>query len=72
VHFSHNHLFSFSFSYNIPRCLQVIAEEVASKEINEEKSLSFEFVQGLLGTLDSEWSRLVVRGLLSRMMSGVL
>ena len=40
-----------------------------SDEINH--VLSFELVQGLLGTLDSEWSRLAVRGLLSNMLSGI-
>ena len=38
-------------------------------EINH--ALSFELVQGLLGTLDSEWSKLAVRGLLSSMLSGI-
>ena len=36
----------------------------------EEASVSFEFVQGLLETLDSEWSKVVVRGLLSSLLSG--
>ena len=39
---------------------------------NEGASLSHEFVQGLLGTLESEWSRVAVRGLLSSFLSGNL
>lgn len=38
---------------------------------NEGPSLSYEFFQGLLGTLESEWSRTVMRGLLSIVMSGI-
>ena len=41
-------------------------------QFDEESAISFEFVQDLLGTLDSEWSGLVVSGLLSRMMSGTV
>lgn len=44
-------------------------QEMVPDEINH--ALSFELVQGLLGTLDSEWSRLAVRGLLSSMLSGI-
>ncbi|CAH3166920.1 unnamed protein product [Porites lobata] len=43
-------------------------QEMVPDEINH--APSFELVQGLLGTLDSEWSRLAVRGLLSSMLSG--
>jgi len=43
-----------------------------SKEINEETSLSFEFFQGLGRHPRLRMSGLVVRGLLSRMMLGVL
>ena len=38
---------------------------------NEGASLSHEFVQGLLGTLESEWSRVAVRGLLSSFLSAI-
>lgn len=44
-------------------------QEMVPDEINH--AVSFELVQGLLGTLDSEWSRLAVGGLLSSMLSGI-